>query len=179
MNCSDTDLRHDTSLLTSHMPPHMYHPDSDQSVISILNSDQWEARTQDLDTRSLQGVGGMEDMCPDSLWIVGAGQLICLIKTKTSPSPHVMIHRYNLSKLHLYHQLWVKLGQWEVATLPFLLKLWNKSSRKAANNCKSVIKYSFFSSMWIRRKKKKKERVSRPQIYLFHRTSSYTINRHQ
>ena len=139
--------------LISDMIPASSHHTCPRTCITQTVTNQWSVSWTLTNERpghrtwTLAHYKELEDMCPDSLWIVGAGQLICLIKTKTSPSPHVMIHRYNLSKLHLYHQLWVKLGQWEVATLPFLLKLWNKSSRKAANNCKSVIKYSFFSSM--------------------------------
>ena len=102
MNCRDTDHRQDTVIPSSHM----WACDTrtmDQSGPRTPASDQWEPR--ELDTRSLwesedqgQTVSGSDQ----------SGQIICLVKTETKP--HVMVHKYNLSKLHLHHQLWFHIG---------------------------------------------------------------------
>ena len=83
----------------------MWHPDN--GPIRGQDSSLWPMTAQGTGHSLIMRVGGPG---PDSLWLwpVGAGQIICLVKTKTKP--HVMVHKYNLSKLHLHHQLWFQLG---------------------------------------------------------------------
>ena len=92
------------TLITDKIPSHMWHPDN--GPIRGQDSSLWPMTAQGTGHSLIMRVGGPG---PDSLWLwpVGAGQIICLVKTKTKP--HVMVHKYNLSKLHLHHQLWFQL----------------------------------------------------------------------